>query len=440
MLIYVVSRIVSSALFATLEMSHNPLNSHLFGITRDQDTTIDPTEYRTASIHQRPFPRPGGPVEKWERSLTHSRNHSAPSAIVREVPDAMTTNPILPLLTGTTITNGLGTTMSPRALGEFPVSRPGTALNSPNRGSIAPELTNLLPRGSRQVIRASRSTPSLSLRSPPLARVLRTSHSTISLNGAFSSHHPYMRGHSRSTSGSSLNLPGFNPPLSSSLLRAPQPAVSMTDSAWRAVHPPTNQFQHAAPYGSFGSKTMASAERLGMPVTYANSRFAAREQGWGLNASRAQSVNGFAYHSRNHSSATIGNHPRPPRSTSSRTSSSNSSDPVAAWVGTQQRLLPIASAPNLLVDREMGLREVDAMLGPPPMRREEMDLARRLERKLMEVQRRLDAQSGGSESGSGSSYSLGEIERGLSMSPVIQGRGVGAGRTSSSERRIVGAG
>lgn len=49
-----------------------------------------------------------------------------------------------------------------------------------------------------------------------------------------------------------------------------------------------------------------------------------------------------------------------------------------------------------------------------------MDLARRLERKLMEVQRRLDAQNGGveSESESARSYSLGEIERSLSISPV----------------------
>lgn len=413
MLIYVLYRITSSALFATLEMSHDPLRSHLFGITRDRDPIVDPIEYRTASIHQRLFPRPGGPVKEWEKSLAHSHNHSISLTTtrgpMREGTDAIDTKP-LPLLTGTTIVSGLGATMNPRALGEFPVSRPGTAFDNLNRGSVAPELTNLPPRGSRQVIRASRSTPSLSLISPP-ARVLRASHSTNSLNGAFSSHHPYMRGHSRSASGSSLSLPGFNPPLSSSLLRAPPPPTSMTDSAWKAVHPPANQFRHvgsSAPYLPFSSRASASASAssLNVPITYANSRLAAREQGLAFNVSCAQSVAGYANHSRKNSSATVANYPR---SIVSHASSSNFSDPVRAWVGTQQRLLRSAS-----------VGEVDSILGPPPVRREEMDLARRLERKLMEVQRRLDAQNGGveSESESARSYSLGEIERSLSISPV----------------------
>lgn len=94
-------------------------------------------------------------------------------------------------------------------------------------------------------------------------------------------------------------------------------------------------------------------------------------------------------------------------------------------MGTQQRLLSSASATNALVDRDVALRRADVMLGPPPMRREELDLARRLEGKLMEVQRRLDARGAGvgSESGSGSGYSLGEIERGLCMSPPVESCG-----------------
>lgn len=42
----------------------------------------------------------------------------------------------------------------------------------------------------------------------------------------------------------------------------------------------------------------------------------------------------------------------------------------------------------------------------------------------MEVQRRVERQGGSSESGgSGSSYSLGEIERGISSSPIREARG-----------------
>ncbi|TID22687.1 hypothetical protein E2P81_ATG01814 [Venturia nashicola] len=428
--------IASSALFVTLEMSHDPLKSNLFGITRDHYPKLDPIEYRTASIHQSPFPRQGHAIENWEKSVAHSRNHSISSATargpMREVSDASKTKPVLPLLTGTTVGNGLGATMSPRTLGEFPVSRPGTSLSSPGRVSTAPELRNLPPRGSRQVIRETRSTPSLSLRSPPHARVVRTSQSTSSLSSAYGSHHPYIRGHhSRSVSGSSLNLPGFNPFLSSSLLRAPPaPPVSMTDSAWRAVHPPSSQSHQRAPHGIFSNnKAMdsVSAPALNVPVTMANSRYAAREQGFGHNnASRAQSITGYGYHSRSHSSATNVNHPR---SNSLRTSTSNFSNPVGAWVSTQQRLLPSKSAPSLPMESN-GVRELEAISGPPPMRPEEMDLARRLERKLMEVQRKLDAQSAEVESesgGSGSSYSLGEIERGLSMSPVVERRVEGAG-------------
>lgn len=184
------------------------------------------------------------------------------------------------------------------------------------------------------------------------------------------------------------------------------------------MHPPASQFQQRNPYGIFGNKVTASASAFNMPVTMANSRYAMHAQSLSLNASRAQSVIGSAYHSRNHSSAANIKHSR---SISSLPSSSNSSDPVRAWVGTQQRIFS-ASALGLVVDREAGFKEVDTIFGPRPMRREEMDLSRRLERKLMEVRRRLDAQSAGSgsESGSGSSYSLGEIERGLSMSPIVE--------------------
>ncbi|KAE9976680.1 hypothetical protein EG328_002466 [Venturia inaequalis] len=419
--------IASSALFATLETSHDPIKSDLFGITRDQYPTLDPKKYRTASIHQLSFPGQAGAVENWEKSVAHSRIQNISSAMIRrsirEVSDAVNTTPMLQLLTGTTTANEVGATMSPRSLGEFPVSRPGTSLNSSSRVSIAPELTNLPPRRPRQVIRETRSTPSFSLRSPPPARMLRTSHSTPSLRSG--SHHPYIKSHSRSASGSSLSLPGFNPPLSSPLFRAPlHPVVSMTDSAWKAVHPPSSEFQQRTQHGLFGSKSSASASTSNVPITYASSRVAAREQSLALHGSRAQSVNGFGHHSRNHSSTTAISHAR---STSSGTSSSHSSDPVRAWVGTQQRLLSSASATNALVDRDVALRRVGAMLGPPPMRREEMDLARRLEGKLMEVQRRLDARGAGvgseSESGSGSSYSLGEIERGLCMSPPIESCG-----------------
>jgi hypothetical protein len=87
--------------------------------------------------------------------------------------------------------------------------------------------------------------------------------------------------------------------------------------------------------------------------------------------------------------------------------------------------LPSASVPNVhAMSGALGADPVDAMLGPPPMRAQDMDLAVKLERKLQEVQRKLERQGSGSGSGSGrsgdsgSSYSLGEIERGISSSPI----------------------
>ncbi|RDI84878.1 hypothetical protein Vi05172_g5017 [Venturia inaequalis] len=101
--------IASSALFATLETSHDPIKSDLFGITRDQYPTLDPTKYRTASIHQLSFPGQGGAVENWEKSVAHSRIQNISSAMIRrsirEVSDAVNTTPMLQLLTGTTTAN-----------------------------------------------------------------------------------------------------------------------------------------------------------------------------------------------------------------------------------------------------------------------------------------------------------------------------------------------
>jgi hypothetical protein len=81
--------------------------------------------------------------------------------------------------------------------------------------------------------------------------------------------------------------------------------------------------------------------------------------------------------------------------------------------------LPSASAPNLHdMSGALDINPVDAMLGPPPQRVQDLDLAIRLERKLQEVQRKLERQGSGRSGDSGSSYSLGEIERGISASPV----------------------
>jgi hypothetical protein len=64
------------------------------------------------------------------------------------------------------------------------------------------------------------------------------------------------------------------------------------------------------------------------------------------------------------------------------------------------------------------MNAVDAMLGPPPQRAQDLDLAVKLERKLQEVQMKLERQGSGRSGDSGSSYSLGEIERGLIRSPI----------------------
>lgn len=99
--------------------------------------------------------------------------------------------------------------------------------------------------------------------------------------------------------------------------------------------------------------------------------------------------------------------------------------------------LPSASAPNLhAMSGALGADPVDAMLGPPPMRAQDMDLAVKLERKLQEVQRKLERQ-GSVSGGSGSNYSLGEIERGISSSPIRNVVKEVGGQSFAVERGVV---
>jgi hypothetical protein len=92
--------------------------------------------------------------------------------------------------------------------------------------------------------------------------------------------------------------------------------------------------------------------------------------------------------------------------------------------------LPSASTSNLFrgsgneMSGALGVNPVDAMLGPPPQRAQDLDLAIKLERKLQEVQKKLERQGSARSGDSGSSYSLGEIERGISASPVRNEEGI----------------
>jgi hypothetical protein len=136
-----------------------------------------------------------------------------------------------------------------------------------------------------------------------------------------------------------------------------------------------------------------------------------------------------AYHSQNHSGGSAG--AGVGKAPSTRSSSSQGSNPVAAWVSTQRSQLN-----QMTLSGAVGA-EVDAMLGPPPQRAEDLDLAQKLEKKLQEVQDKLGRQNSERSEGSGvslgskSSYSLGEIEREVDA-------GVGVGSVSIGKQMVDG--
>jgi hypothetical protein len=232
--------------------------------------------------------------------------------------------------------------------------------------------------------------------------------------------HPFA-GHPR-LNDSVNSLPGFTP--QSPIVR-PTPSV-FSESAFKAVHPPAQAFRHV-------SSPSSPMVRPGTAGGLSNLRTMSTEPQLGLGGRRTPSVtSGYAPahhrgHSRSHSAGVIpfmypsASSPKPPTRHSSRSSSSGSTS------------LPRSGLSHMRTVSDPDAIEVIA----PTTRNNDMDMALRLERKLAEVQARLESNEGRSTADS-SSYS-GEssgssIERVAPLSVIKKSKSaVDLGRSGESE-------
>jgi hypothetical protein len=381
----------SSVLFATIATSHNPFQSHLLGTTRDPDpeSAVNPVQ----SAYTYP-PMPPG-YEK--RTPSHSHSNSVTSVSSQDSLPATIAIPSRPLSpTDRIVPVDLG-----RSTPDLSAEHPQTADHMRTRSGTAtpnPSPPRSPPKARMSTARAASAYGALSRTSAHQSTTSLTtlSYQTSSSNLFAQPTHPFAS-HPRLNDSVNM-LPGFTP--LAPIIR-PTPSL-LSESAFKAIHPPAQAFRHvSSPYSPVARPGTAGG--LSTPRTMST------EPQLGLGGRRTPSVHsgGYAYqhhrgHSRSHSAGIIplmtpaNASPTLPTRHSSRSSSSGS-----------------ASLPRSGLNQMRTVNDPDAIeVIAPTVRTEDMDMAIRLERKLAEVQARLERNEGRSttDASSYSGESYGSVE------------------------------